>query len=219
MSDQKITELTEDSSPAATDLIATVEDPSGTPVTKKVTITNLSTLLATTLTGLTNTNMANRARSIWLPPSVWGVISGSPTRTVDATDNTLAWLFDAASTEIIVSEFIVLPDDFVSGNLTLKSYWAMVSATSGDVVISSQYSVTADGGTVTGIMGIDTTTTSVPGTADLLKITTHTTTLSSGYAAGNAIKFRWLRSGDAGGDTATGDLQFFGMLLSYTGDM
>ena len=36
MADQKITQLTEDTSPAATDLVVTVDDPGGTPVNKKV---------------------------------------------------------------------------------------------------------------------------------------------------------------------------------------
>jgi hypothetical protein len=37
----KVTELTEDTSPAGEDLLVTVDDPSGTPVNKKVTRTNL----------------------------------------------------------------------------------------------------------------------------------------------------------------------------------
>lgn len=45
MADSKITELTEDTSLSITDLIATVEDPSGTPVTKKATLLTLQKLL------------------------------------------------------------------------------------------------------------------------------------------------------------------------------
>jgi hypothetical protein len=41
MADQKITQLTEDTSPSATDLVVTVKDPSGTPTNKKVQIQNL----------------------------------------------------------------------------------------------------------------------------------------------------------------------------------
>lgn len=54
MADLKITELPEDSSPTITDIIATVEDPGGTPVTKKVTLTNIDTLLSATVKTLTN---------------------------------------------------------------------------------------------------------------------------------------------------------------------
>lgn len=45
MPDAKITELAADASPALTDLLVTVEDPSGTPVTKKITIQALLDLL------------------------------------------------------------------------------------------------------------------------------------------------------------------------------
>ena len=41
MPDLKITEMTEDTLPQSADLLATVEDPSGTPVTKKITLATL----------------------------------------------------------------------------------------------------------------------------------------------------------------------------------
>ena len=41
MADAKITELTELTSVESTDLIAVVDDPSGSPVTKKATVSNL----------------------------------------------------------------------------------------------------------------------------------------------------------------------------------
>jgi len=44
MANKKITELTEETSPAGADLLALVDDVSGTPTTKKVTVTNLMTL-------------------------------------------------------------------------------------------------------------------------------------------------------------------------------
>ena len=44
MANKKITELTEETSPQGADLLALVDDVSGTPTTKKVTVTNLMTL-------------------------------------------------------------------------------------------------------------------------------------------------------------------------------
>ena len=41
MADTKITALTEDTDPQPADLLATVDDPSGSPITKKATITNV----------------------------------------------------------------------------------------------------------------------------------------------------------------------------------
>jgi hypothetical protein len=45
MADEKITQLAADTSPSLTDLVASVEDPSGSPVTKKVTIATVLSLL------------------------------------------------------------------------------------------------------------------------------------------------------------------------------
>lgn len=51
MANQKITELTALTTPATEDLLAIVDDPSGTPITKKVTLANLiSTLLLSNVT-------------------------------------------------------------------------------------------------------------------------------------------------------------------------
>lgn len=44
MADQKITELTELTTPALADLLAIVDDPSGTPLSKKVTLANILAL-------------------------------------------------------------------------------------------------------------------------------------------------------------------------------
>lgn len=45
MADTKITALTELTTPALTDVIVIVDEPSGTPITKKMTLTNLQTIL------------------------------------------------------------------------------------------------------------------------------------------------------------------------------
>jgi len=44
MADLKITELTENTTPILTDILPMVDDPAGTPVTKKVTLTNIKAL-------------------------------------------------------------------------------------------------------------------------------------------------------------------------------
>jgi len=46
MASEKISELTENTDPQLTDLIALVDDPSGTPATKKITLGTLATLMA-----------------------------------------------------------------------------------------------------------------------------------------------------------------------------
>ena len=80
MADQKLTELTADTSPTSDDLIYTVTDPAGTPASRKVTIANL-------FNGLT------MKRFVALDPAVQ-VVSADPAGTgwtsVDITANTSA---------------------------------------------------------------------------------------------------------------------------------
>lgn len=50
MADQKITQLTADASPTSDDLVATVNDPAGTPVNRKVTLASIAALFASLTT-------------------------------------------------------------------------------------------------------------------------------------------------------------------------
>lgn len=50
MADQKITQLTALTTPSTDDLLAIVDDPSGTPITKKITLLNLLTLFLSNVT-------------------------------------------------------------------------------------------------------------------------------------------------------------------------
>jgi hypothetical protein len=54
MTDSKITALTEDPAPSLTDLLVTVKDPGGTPLSRKVQITNVLKLLQGNIVYLTN---------------------------------------------------------------------------------------------------------------------------------------------------------------------
>ena len=54
MADKKITELTEDTAPSMTDLVPTVKDPGGTPLSRKVQITNLLALMQGNIINLVN---------------------------------------------------------------------------------------------------------------------------------------------------------------------
>jgi hypothetical protein len=54
MANKKISELTANASPAVEDLLASVDDPSGTPASRKITINNLLKLAPTGLDSMTN---------------------------------------------------------------------------------------------------------------------------------------------------------------------
>jgi hypothetical protein len=70
MADQKISQLTEDTTPTDDDYVATVNDPGGTPASRKVKILNLRQVLSA--------DPGSPADGTW-----WVVGSGtSPTRTI-----------------------------------------------------------------------------------------------------------------------------------------
>lgn len=69
MADSKITALTECTDPQLTDIIPIVDDPGGTPATKKVTLTNIKTLVS---------GMANPMTTA--EDIIYGGASGTPTR-------------------------------------------------------------------------------------------------------------------------------------------
>lgn len=77
MADSKITQLTELTTPAVGDLLAIVDDPSGSPETKKITVSNLMTLAGA---------------------AYWTDVPGTPTRVSDTqftiTDTSNANLYD-----------------------------------------------------------------------------------------------------------------------------
>lgn len=59
----KVTEMTSDASPSSDDLIMTINDPAGTPGSRKVTIANLFALLASYTQTLTNKRVSPRVGS------------------------------------------------------------------------------------------------------------------------------------------------------------
>jgi hypothetical protein len=77
MADEKLTQLTEDTSPALTDLIYGVKNPGGTPLSRKLTWTTVFNLLKTAT--LTFTNKRNTKRTVTVTQSATPAIN---------TDNT-----------------------------------------------------------------------------------------------------------------------------------
>jgi len=85
MANKKITELTEETSPAGADLLPLVDDVAGTPTTKKVTITNLMTLApvqTTDISGFATTVSLGNHES--LTSSVHGISAFGATLVDDA---------------------------------------------------------------------------------------------------------------------------------------
>lgn len=96
MTDLKITELTENTAPATEDLLPTVDNPSGTAITKKVTLANvkamgmLNSKLGTFTKDISST-ATTEINDVGFQPvmvRIWGAIADSPTSSDGASDGT-----------------------------------------------------------------------------------------------------------------------------------
>jgi len=119
------------------------------------------------------------------------------------------WRLDDATREGVGTQFVVP----ITGDIEIKYYYAMESATSGVVRTSVQYLAIADGEDcdATGSYGVLSST--VPGTAKYLKAETPVS--SMGVTAGDLLRLQAIRAGNHADDTATGDLHFLGLGIRY----
>jgi hypothetical protein len=99
--------------------------------------------------------------------------------------------------------------------ITIYWYWAMESATSGDVMLIGGVKCVADGEdlTASAITGSGLIVT-VPGTAKYLEISSDT--YSEAWAENDLLRITFRRYGDSGDDDATGDLHFLGAKVVFS---
>lgn len=132
----------------------------------------------------------------------------------------LRWNFDAATPEYIHFQF-VMPGDYASA-LVVRAKFGMVSATTGNIVVEALLMAVTPGDAAAIDTGsLATTNTSgavaVPGTAGHMKDATVTMTNADSVAAGDWCSLKFGRDADdATNDTATGDLELYGLTLEYT---
>lgn len=130
------------------------------------------------------------------------------------------WLFDAATPEYVHVQF-VMPGDYASAPV-VRAKFGMASATSGNIVLEAMLMAVTPGDSAAIDTGsLDTTNTSgavaVPGTAGHMKDGTITMTNADSVAAGDWCSLKFGRDADDGtNDTATGDLELYGLTLEYT---
>ncbi|UWZ37488.1 hypothetical protein Drose_04185 [Dactylosporangium roseum] len=127
--------------------------------------------------------------------------------------------FDASTEEWATWAFR-MPADYASGP-TLKIQYKAASATTGDVVWAGSLAAVTDGDATDVdakvFAAAQTATVTVPGTAGYLdEASISLTTAADSVAAGDFVVVRIARQGAAGGDTATGDMEFVGAAITYT---
>ena len=165
-----------------------------------------------------------------LPPLAWYPADGTAGSaaaelaavvTSDATDpqaRWFQWLFDAATNEHIMTQFI-MPGNYASAPV-LKIYYKMASATANDVLWGATVMAVTDADAVDmdgdEFAAANESAVTVPGTAGYLDTKTITLTNADSVAAGDHVVLVCYRHADDAADNATGDAEFMGADFEYT---
>lgn len=127
-------------------------------------------------------------------------------------------LFDAATDEY--AQFLFRARSYGSGNLTVTLLYSMASATTGDVVWGAQIrALTPDDSqdVLTDAFGTaNTVTDTVPATAGYATEASITVSNLDSLAANDYVTLQIYRDANAAGDTATGDAELLGVMVSYS---
>lgn len=203
--DTKLTALTADASPTTDDLLYTVNDPGGTPASRKATIANVLTLKTLSV------------REFWWPASATLPLEAADSIPPIAKDtgtnvDVLAVDFDASTDECRMAHFKV-PSDVKSGStVTFRIVWYS-TATSGDVIWDARYQSTgADNESWDQTLTTKAASAAtVKGTTKLRTVTTWTETLANlGWAANDDINISFCRDANNGSDTMAADARVIG---------
>jgi hypothetical protein len=198
MADTKTTGLTGLTAPALTDLLYAVDDPGGTPVSTKLEITALQTLLGRSMTPIIFYPADNS------PPS-------SNFATLDLRNAHMVLDFDTTTGESAVFTGI-LPLSYGGGGITVEVAYSMESATTGtcgftvevERVGDSQQDIDSDSFATAATI----TAVTVPGTTghvDVVSVNISNGANMDSVAAGEQFRLRITR--DVASDTAAGDAE------------
>jgi hypothetical protein len=206
--DSKVTALTEDTAPTNDDLLYIVDDPSGTPASKKATINNV-------LSALPHYIILNPGSA-----SITGTIAvvGDATQgaQIDGS-NGFVLLFDETTDEGAAWRFR-LPDNWVS-HTDVKIMYSMVSGTSNEVeweaAVMCQSAGDSEIDYADGFAAIAVASDTVPGTAYYPDTVTITLTDDSCAAGDMMTLFISTDADDATNDDATEDRRLIGIVYEY----
>lgn len=207
MADQKVTALAEETAALTSDILYIVDDPGGTPISKKITIANL---------------FAAKTGEIFLtagggwPSTTLG--SSANTQTEYVTNDVDLFSLDFNETTDEFAQWTVwMPDDWDAGTITAKFSWTAATG-SGDVIWGLQGISYADSDPIDVAWGTAQVVTDTLLTAADIHYspTTAAITLAGSPAAGELIQLRVYRDADAGGDNLTADARLLGVKVLYT---
>lgn len=207
MADAKLTALSATTSLSTDDLLYVVDDPGGTPASKKITAANVKIFMGSGQTLCRFGPLDNE------PPA-------TNYATLDTRNGHPVLDFDTTTQESAIFTGI-LPRSYAGGGITVYVHWAATSATSGTIgwdvaferIGDSQQDIDSDGFATAQTI----TATTVPGTSGHVDITNVAVTDGANIdsiAAGEVFRLRIRR--DVANDSAAGDAELVYVELKET---
>jgi len=223
MANKKITELTElATAPASTDILAIVDDPGGSPVTKKITVSNFLTNAGTPVIG---TQQLYLPASVWKPTATTGAL-GLTTRELGANNQNIEAMEFADGADSYAYTTFVFSENWDAGTIKFKYYWFREddeATPESKTVEFDMDAVAIDnfeaiGGTAygTAVSQSDTTDSSAAENKIMESAQSSAITINGTPTDSSLISLRIMRDDDQG--TMTGSAFLVGVMIEYTID-
>jgi len=222
---KKLTQMTETTLPALTDLMYLVINPGSVPQGMKMTLQSLLTLfLAENVARYADASVINSKvhKQLWLAGWMNAITSGCGDQYLDESStnkvNMGSFPFDKDAVEYAFVN-VAMPDDYAGGDVYAKFYWKHGSGGSAFKVSWGLQGVGfGDGDALDAAHGTAEYANDEGGTAETLYISpiTDAITLAGTPAAGDLVALRVLRKADDGSnDTLDVDANLVGVMLWY----
>lgn len=209
----KITSLTALTSVDDADLLPIVDDPSGTPITKKITRANLI-----------STNKVIGTQDIWIPAGAWfprTTTGCAPLAQAETTTNRINYKvldFDQTTQEYAQCWWQP-PRNFNNSTIKFTPYWTAASGTGGVVWELKAGAFSNDDAIDTALGTAQTSTDTLIATGDLhIGPQSSAITIAGTPVDSDAICLQLSRVTGDGSDTLTADARFMGLMLEITID-
>lgn len=210
MADAKISALTALTSASADDIIPIVDDPGGSPVTKKITIANLAASV--------------KLGSLWIPAGAMLLPTTTPASGINQTEsstnkiNQVTVDFTDSSTAYAEAS-VLMPSDYDGGTFTAKFAWRAAGTSTNSVVWQVEARSFGDAETLDQAFGTAVTVSDAhTATAQqvLISAATSAVTAAGTPAGGELMHFRFARLPANGSDTLAQTALLIGVQISYT---
>lgn len=221
---KKVTQLTETTLPAGTDLFYLVINPGSVPQGMKIELDSVKTyILADNVARYADASVIDSKvhKQLWIPGWMETITNGCASQYIDESStnkvNLASFPFDKDAIEYGYVN-VVMPDDYAGGDVYAKFYWKHLAGTAFKVSWGLQGVGFGDGDALDAAHGTAQYANDEGGTAGSLYISPMTAaiTLAGTPGAGDLVALRALRKADDGSnDTLDADALLIGVVLWY----